>query len=349
MITEKVEALVIGAGVSGLTSGIRLLENNFSITIIADKFPPKTLLDFPEGKTSNKHEGTTSDIPAAVWYPYLPDVSDEAYKEKVKKWAGATYKKGYELAKDSKSGVSIVKFTQLFTKDEKDPPWWEECVEGFRFATDDELPPDCYKAGYTIEVPLFETPTYMPYLVKEFKRLGGRIEEQSISNISELDGENRLIVNCAGLGAREIVEEETDLHPKRGQIIRVKASGVDRCLLDETPTPNTSIFGYIVPRSNDCILGGTAQENDWYELPDHETAKEIVERCKRLAPNLKILKVLEHKVGLRPERFEVRLEPNDKYKPCTVIHNYGHSGSGFTLSWGCADEVVKLAQDASLR
>ena len=43
-------------------------------------------------------------------------------------------------------------------------------------------------------------------------------------------------------------------------------------------------------------------------------------------------------------RTEVRLDKeiiSDKI----VIHNYGHGGSGVTLSWGCAEEVVEIANE----
>ena len=55
-------------------------------------------------------------------------------------------------------------------------------------------------------------------------------------------------------------------------------------------------------------------------------------------------------MGLRPARPSVRLEVDpgkDAGKnaagPAKVIHNYGHGGSGITLSWGCAEEVAELA------
>jgi D-amino-acid oxidase len=31
-------------------------------------------------------------------------------------------------------------------------------------------------------------------------------------------------------------------------------------------------------------------------------------------------------------------------KENNIIHDYGHGGSGFTIAFGCADEVVKLIE-----
>jgi D-amino-acid oxidase len=47
-------------------------------------------------------------------------------------------------------------------------------------------------------------------------------------------------------------------------------------------------------------------------------------------------------VGLRPVRSEVRLERGTLADGRPVVHDYGHGGSGFTLSWGCAEEVARL-------
>ncbi len=54
--------------------------------------------------------------------------------------------------------------------------------------------------------------------------------------------------------------------------------------------------------------------------------------------------VLAERVGLRPFRkLGVRLEREQLHDGRIVIHNYGHGGAGFTLSWGCAREVLDTA------
>lgn len=50
-------------------------------------------------------------------------------------------------------------------------------------------------------------------------------------------------------------------------------------------------------------------------------------------------------VGLRPGRPIVRLE-REVRDGVTVVHDYGHEGSGVLLSWGCAEQVTALALGA---
>jgi len=57
-------------------------------------------------------------------------------------------------------------------------------------------------------------------------------------------------------------------------------------------------------------------------------------------------KIIGGTVGLRPSRSEVRLEVED-IGDRKVVHNYGHGGAGVTLSWGCAEEVVRLVAQSA--
>ena len=41
-------------------------------------------------------------------------------------------------------------------------------------------------------------------------------------------------------------------------------------------------------------------------------------------------------------RKEVRFEHEELPNGRLLIHNYGHGGAGFTLCWGCADEICTL-------
>jgi D-amino-acid oxidase len=45
----------------------------------------------------------------------------------------------------------------------------------------------------------------------------------------------------------------------------------------------------------------------------------------------------------RPQRSEIRLEHVER-DGRHVVHNYGHSGAGVSLSWGCADRVLEIVR-----
>jgi D-amino-acid oxidase len=309
-------AIVIGCGVSGLSTGISLLESGYEAQIWARDLPPHT----------------TSNIAAAIWYPY------KAFpKEHVLAWGQRTLEAFYELAADAKSGIAIGESIEVFHS-KIDEPWWRDSVRQFRFARPDELP-DGYSCGYVFETAVVEMGTYLPFLMRRFEHLGGKIVRCEINDISDALREAPIAVNCAGLGSLSFMADK-ELFPIRGQVIRVAKLPLQRSMLDDEEDPTGGI-AYIVPRSNDCILGGTALPGNWSLEPDTATAQHILERCARLAPEVRGAHILEHLVGLRPGRTGVRLEIQRLPGGGTVAHNYGHGGAGVTLSWGCAEEVVR--------
>ena len=142
-----------------------------------------------------------------------------------------------------------------------------------------------------------------------------------------------LVVNASGIGAR-LLGGDLTVAPVRGQVVVVEQVGIDHWWIDaETPS-------YVVPRSRDVVLGGTAIEGEWSRTPDPEVAASILARAAEIEPRLAGARILRHKVGLRPGRPSVRRE-----RDADVIHCYGHGGCGVTVSWGCADDVVDLARD----
>jgi D-amino-acid oxidase len=287
---------------------------------------------------------TTSNVAPAIWHPYR--VFGE---ERTVAWGRRGFEALAELAESApESGVRLVEALEMYAEPVADP-WWRGCVRRFRRATPEELGhggerpsgAPAYADGYVFETALVETSIYLAYLVRRFRQLGGEIARREVGSLDEPLREAGVVVNCAGLGARQLVGD-VQVYPVRGQIVRVERLPVDRILLDEEEERGLT---YIVPRSADCILGGTAEVNNWSLEPDMGTAEAIIERCARLVPEVREARVLEHLVGLRPGRDAVRLEAERK-DGGLVVHNYGHSGAGITLSWACAEDVVSFVQMA---
>ncbi|MDZ5620811.1 FAD-dependent oxidoreductase [Nocardioides sp. HM23] len=303
--------IVVGAGVIGLTSAVRLAEAGHRVDVLARDLPRET----------------TSAVAAALWYPYLALPQD-----RVTAWAARSYEAFAALAAQPASGVRMQSGTEVFREVTPDP-WWLDAVPALRRVTAGDGLPDGYVDGWTFVTPVVEMPVYLDWLVARLTELGGTLTRLSLGGLAATGGGGAdVVVACAGLGARLFAEDWTVV-PVRGQVVLLRQVGLREWWLDtagERPT-------YVVPRASDIVVGGTEEHGEWSRTPDPDAARDILDRAATLVPALRDATVLRHKVGLRPARPSVRLE-----REGDVVHCYGHGGAGITLSWGCADEVVEL-------
>ncbi|WP_026951291.1 FAD-dependent oxidoreductase [Algoriphagus mannitolivorans] len=309
---------VVGSGIIGLTAAIALQESGFTVRILA----------------KDQWESTLSRKVGAVWFPYAIEP-----KDKSSLWAATAYHR-YKSEEGIAAGVSFIPFLNAYT-DEKKEEWVNELPKGtVRKATQEELPMGMEK-GFIAEVPLAEPPLYLPYLLEKFLAQGGTFEQKTISSLSELAALDGWVINCTGLGAK-IICKDRDLHPMRGQILRVEKLDVPS-FADPT---RKGALSYIIQRSQDCVIGGTDYEDDWNEEIDPEDTTRILTRLKGFGINSDP-KLLEIIVGLRPKRSAVRFEFDPDFP--NVFHNYGHGGAGFTVAWGCATELAEILKKAQMR
>jgi len=103
---------------------------------------------------------------------------------------------------------------------------------------------------------------------------------------------------------------------------------------------------YIIPNQDSVVLGGTHDKDVWDTRPYSNTTKSIIDGCIAMDPSLKDAEIIYEWVGLRPGRAgQLRLEREDltiNGKKIPVLHNYGHSGSGLTLFYGCALKIAEM-------
>jgi D-amino-acid oxidase len=310
---------IIGAGVSGLSCGVLLRQASYPVTVLT-KDPPHELVSSKAG---------------AIWFPY-----HASPPEFVRDLAMTSYHAFARLAHEyPESGVSMVTLTQLYKRPAPEPYWLAE-EHAFQRLAAQELPAG-FSDGYTVRVPFIDTSRYMPYLQRVFKAHGGIMVTREVKHLSEVVNEASIVINCAGLGTRQIADDAT-VYPIRGQILRTEKLPAAVFLADDTahhlPT-------YVFSRADDCLLGGTVEAHDWNDTVSDATQASILQRCQALEPRLANVAIVGSAVGLRPGRHRIRLElVVEAGTGNLVIHNYGHGGSGFTVSWGCAEQVLLFLQ-----
>jgi D-amino-acid oxidase len=322
----SLDVLVVGAGVSGLTTAICLAETGLAVTILTDRMP----------------QDTTSAVAGAIWGPHLVEAG-----ERTVRWSRATLAVLRELAGDPAAGVRIgdgIKVSRGVPPATPAPPDWLTELDGYRPCQPGELPAG-FTSGWRYTAPLVHMPTYLAYLQARFARAGGTLSVATVATLADAarDHGARAVVNCSGAQAHHLAGDPA-ITPVRGQTLVVANPGLTEFFIG-LPDESAGLV-YLFPHGDTVVLGGTEAAGDWDLQPVPAVAGRILRDCAAVEPRLAGARVLAHQVGLRPVRPTVRLEAEPAGGQPDggplIVHNYGHGGGGVTLSWGCAREVAGL-------
>lgn len=299
---------IVGAGVIGLTTALVFEEAGHEVRILARE----------------RGLEATSGAAGAIWLPVRITPGGREFD-----WALESYRTLKEIAASTPgAGVDILRACEVVEGSER--PWWADAVDGLEL-TDIRETYRRAESAWTFLSPRVEPALYLPWLEG---RVRAPIERVEVADLSDVRGD--LVVNCTGLGARRLCDDH-ELTGVFGQTVIVEPGTLDMNLFIGDERDQDAIF-YAIPRRNEVVLGGcrTPVEGDDVPPPGLELREAILRRCREggYEPG----RVIRERCGLRPVRERVRVEREGR-----VVHNYGHGGAGYTLSWGCAREALRLA------
>ena len=299
---------VVGAGVIGLSTALLLERDGHDVRIVA----------------AATGEDTTSAVAGAVWFPYRVGPP-----HRVARWAATTRAWLERHATDAGAGIDILDGYEITHEPDEDKlarPWWAAHIDVVR------TPAPCSgaPAAWRFSAPRVEPARFLPWLARQLR---APIERRTVDDLAAEPGD--FVVNCTGLGARELANDPS-LVPLLGQIAVTGVGGTDRSVTITDHRDPDAIF-YVIPRRDELVLGGCSLAYPAPPAPPADAAITARILAQAASLGLPIGDVTRERTGLRPYRPTVRLEREGR-----VIHNYGHGGAGFTLCYGCAEEVAQL-------
>ncbi len=251
------EVAVVGSGVIGLTSALTLLEAGFSVRIYAKDFPP----------------GTTSDLAGAEWLPIGMDVGEGAAAEaRFQDIMRRAYRRFERLAADPEWAVYRRPAYEPADAEVQLP---KAVLDALSPATHlDRLPfPGPDRAGHVRETFLIEPPRFLPRLMREVLKRGASLQARTFTKVDDLLAlPENLIVVCLGLGAREVLGDDR-LEPVQGQLVHLFPEPLEYLV--------THRGGYIFPRHDAIVLGGTWEPGVREARPNPLTQRQLLARHRR--------------------------------------------------------------------
>jgi D-amino-acid oxidase len=252
---------VLGCGVNGLSTAL-LLQRRFqngpgTITIYARELPPDT----------------TSNVAGACWSPtsvYDPQQVTTKFGEQFRLACNIS-NKGFQTLVSNEYGVRWIETFELLRNAaslERELPGGNDLYPQRKAHQD----PDRY-FGFSYvrqyNTMLIEPHVYLNALLRDFYIAGGKVVVKEFRVREELGRlPESVIFNCTGLGARALFGDQ-ELIPVRGQLeVLLPQPEIDYCYLSS---------GYMFPRRDGIVLGGTWDHNDSSLVPNADQTNEILQ------------------------------------------------------------------------
>ncbi|KAK4618309.1 D-amino-acid oxidase [Fulvia fulva] len=362
--------VVLGAGVSGLTTACLLAKNGkHNITIISKHMPGDYDIEYASPWAGANY------LPMPPPAPTLIDKSVAKPGSPSESYERNTWPELERLARDMPESGIHFQDTYIYRreKDRGTPvedwfkelmrpnAWFKDVVPNYKNLPPSECPPGS-DGGTSFTSVCINTALYLPWLTSQCLKLGVKVRRGVVSHIADaakLHHSGRpadLIINATGLSSLKLGGvQDKNLYPARGQIVLVRndpgnfmgsTSGTD-------DGPDEAVYIMHRAAGGGCILGGCLQKDNWESQVDPNLATRIMKRAIELCPQLvpegrgiEALDVIRHGVGLRPMRTGgIRIE-KEVIGGVPVVHNYGHGGYGYQTSFGCAQAAEKLVKEA---
>jgi glycine/D-amino acid oxidase-like deaminating enzyme len=252
---------VLGCGVNGLSTA-RLLQRRFqngpgTVTIYAKDLPPDT----------------TSNIAGGFWSPtsvYDPQAASTKFTEQFR-LACRISNRAFQTLAGTEYGVRWIDTFELYRNEAslaRELPGGNDLYPQTEIHRDPEhyfgFP---YVRQYSTM--LIEPSIYLNALLRDFYIAGGKLVVKEFRGREEIARlPEPVIFNCTGLGARALFGDDK-LSPVRGQLeVLLPQPEIDYCYLSS---------GYMFPRRDGIILGGTWDHDNWSLEPNPEQTAGILE------------------------------------------------------------------------
>ncbi|WP_203622101.1 FAD-dependent oxidoreductase, partial [Streptomyces anulatus] len=209
------DVIVVGGGVIGLTTAVTLAERGLRVRVWSRD---------PAG-------ATTSAVAGALWWPYRIEPA-----ERVGDWSLATLAVYEELSgAPEETGVRRVAGLHHGERLAALGDW----SAGLKDAR--EVP-----EGLRVTLPLLDMPVHLAWLERRLAAAGGAVERRAVTGFGEAAERSPVVVNCTGLGARELVPD-AGVRPVRGQLVAVENPGIEEWYTEADPASAATTYFFPQP------------------------------------------------------------------------------------------------------